>query len=121
MWVAVLKVQQFAKPQYKRRKEKVQKIKLQEHRECWVCGTTQNLEEHHAYGAANRPLSEKYGLKAYFCHDCHNENIPGRPGIHFNKPLRLKFKQYSQAKFTEVYGHDYYMKCFMVDYIKGYS
>jgi len=102
----------FAKPQHKRKVERVQKIKMQERRECWVCGTTQNLEAHHAFGNANRPLSEKYGLKAYFCHNCHNENISGNPGIHFNKELRMRFKREAQKKFEEVYGKDEFYRIF---------
>jgi hypothetical protein len=109
-----MQVQQFEKPIHKRKSEKVQKIILQERRECWVCGTTQSLEEHHAFGAANRPLSEKYGLKAYFCHNCHNENIPGNPGIHFNKELRLRFKREAQKKFEEVYSRQEFKDIFKV-------
>lgn len=109
-----MNVKQYPKSQYKRQRAKVQKIKLQERRECWVCGTTQNLEEHHAFGGANRPISERYGLKAYFCHNCHNENIPGNPGIHFNKELRLRFKREAQKKFEEVYSRQEFKDIFKV-------
>lgn len=108
-------VQRFEKPKHKKtRNPKVQKIKLQECRECWVCGSEQNLESHHAFGAANRPISERYGLKAYFCHNCHNENIAGNPGIHYNKALRLRFKQEAQRKFEEVYSMQEFKDIFKV-------
>ena len=39
---------------------------------CYVCGRNRvadpcGLEEHHAFGGANRKLSEKYGLKVHIC------------------------------------------------------
>jgi hypothetical protein len=107
----------YPKPSYKRQVHKVQKIRLQDRRECWVCGTTECLEEHHALGAANRPLSERYGLKAYFCHRHHNENIPGDPGIHFNPELMLRFKRYAQVKFEEVYSREEFVRIFGRNYL----
>jgi hypothetical protein len=32
----------------------------------------------------------------------------------------LKLKKEFQAIFEEQYGHDFYMTCFVVDYIRGY-
>jgi len=104
----------YPKPTYKRKRTKVQRITMQDHRECWVCGTTQNLECHHAFGNANRPLSNKYGLKAYFCHNHHNENIPGDPGLHYNEQLNKRFKREAQRRFEEVYTRDEFKEIFKV-------
>ena len=107
-------VNQFAKPTHKRKAEKVQKIKLQERRECWVCHSTQALDPHHCFGAANRPVSEKYGLVVWLCVPDHTGNEKDRKGVHFNKPLRFELKQYAQSKFEEVYSRQEFMDIFKV-------
>jgi hypothetical protein len=67
-------------------------------------------EEHHCiYGTANRKLSEKYGLKIYLCHWCHNE--PPR-GLHFNKKLDTEIKQMAQRRFNVVYPDLDFMQIF---------
>ena len=74
---------------------------IQDEKECFLCGTTNWLEEHHVFGGANRKLSEKYGLKIYLCHKHHNEPPAG---IHFDKGLMLTVKEESQRAFMEHYG-----------------
>ena len=75
---------------------------IQKEKECYICGTTQWLEEHHIFeGTANRKLSEKYGLKIWLCHRHHNE-VPD--GIHFDKWLRDRVKQNTQKLFMEYYN-----------------
>lgn len=69
--------------------------------ECYMCGSQQWLEEHHIFEGANRKLSEKYGLKVYLCHYCHNE--PPR-GVHFNKDNMLLLKQQGQIAFMNYYN-----------------
>ena len=106
-------VQPIPKPTYKRQKTKVQKITLQNHRECWVCGTTLNLELHHVYGSANRPISERYGLKVYLCHEHHT----GDSGVHFEPSLMKKLHREAQKKFEEVYGREEFMRLFQRNYL----
>lgn len=75
---------------------------LQTQKECYICGTTTWLEEHHIFeGTANRKLSEKYGLKIFLCHKHHNEPPDG---IHFDSWLRDRIKRESQIKFMEHYN-----------------
>ena len=50
--------------------------------ECLLCGRYTDLERHHIFGGSNRKKSERYGLVAYLCHDCHNEPPFG---AHHNK------------------------------------
>lgn len=109
----------FPKPKKTRRKpDPVIKIQLQDTKECWVCGTTQNLEGHHVYeGNGRRPKSEKYGLKAFFCHNHHNENIPGDAGVHHNAVLDGTLKRMAQRKFEEVYSRDLFRKEFGKSYL----
>ena len=75
---------------------------MQTKKECYICGTTIWLEEHHVFGGtANRKMSEKYGLKIYLCHRHHNEPPDG---IHFDKWLRDRIKSEAQRKFMEYYN-----------------
>lgn len=74
---------------------------LQKEKECFVCGTTYNLNDHHIFfGTANRKQSEKYGMKVWLCQEHHT----GSAGVHFNKPLDIHLKKLAQMKFESVYG-----------------
>ena len=75
---------------------------LQSERECWVCGVEYGLHKHHIYGGvANRKLSEKYGLWVYLCGRHHNLS---NEGVHFNRDLDLRLKQYAQEVFEARIG-----------------
>lgn len=74
---------------------------IQNEKECFICGATDWLEEHHVFEGANRKLSEKYGLKVWLCHFCHNEPPLG---VHHNKARMLKLKQIGQRKFMKYYN-----------------
>ena len=76
---------------------------IQSEKECYVCGTTQNLHCHHICGGtANRKWSEKYGLKIWLCQYHHT----GQAGIHFNKDLDTQMKKLAQERFEAVYGQN---------------
>ena len=92
---------------------------LQDKKECYMCrelydiDTTFGLEEHHIFGGANRPLSEKYGLKVYLC-QAHHNTAP--LGVHFDyntmKWLRRKGQQafektHSREEFIKIFGRNY--------------
>lgn len=84
-------------------------------RECLVCGSTYNLHKHHIFfGSANRKLSEKYGCWCYLCARHHNMS---NEGVHFNKPLDTKLKEYTQRKFNEVYPDLDFMRIFGKNYL----
>lgn len=52
---------------------------IQKNNECYNCGCSGILEEHHIiYGTANRRNSEQYGLKVNLCYNCHR----GTYGVH---------------------------------------
>lgn len=74
---------------------------IQTDKECYVCGTTYNLHEHHIFfGTANRKQSEKYGMKVWLCQYHHT----GQAGVHFNKDLDTQLKKLAQIKFEVEYG-----------------
>lgn len=74
---------------------------LQTEKECYVCHTTYNLQDHHIlFGTANRKQSEKYGLKVWLCREHHT----GSRGVHFNKHLDLHLKKLAQEHFEGKIG-----------------
>jgi hypothetical protein len=82
-------------------------------RECYICGSTYCLEQHHVFPASNRKNSEKYGLVVDLCHFCHNESPNG---VHFNRENDLKLKREFQQRFEddhpelsfiEIFGRNY--------------
>lgn len=73
---------------------------------CWLCGRNGSedpLDRHHIFpGADNRPLSEKYGLVVYLCHErCH---IFGKDAVHHNARTMLELQQYGQRKAMDEQG-----------------
>ena len=74
---------------------------IQDEKQCFVCGTTLNLQDHHIiYGTSNRKQSEKYGLKVWLCQEHHT----GSTGVHFNRNLDIYLKKLAQEHFEAEYG-----------------
>lgn len=88
---------------------------IQTEKECYVCKTTFNLQDHHiCYGTANRKQSEKYGLKVWLCQEHHT----GSTGVHFNKPLDLHLKKLAQEHFEAEFGtREYFRSVFGRSYL----
>lgn len=77
---------------------------LQEKECCFICGTTNELHRHHVfYGTANRKVSEEDGCWIWLCGPHHNMS---NYGIHFNKDLDDKVKQFAEKKWIETYASD---------------
>ena len=79
---------------------------IQSEKRCLICkseGTFyEPLDEHHVFGGALRPISEKYGLTVYLCHNkCH---IFGERAVHVNHSTDVQIKRYAQKKAMKVYG-----------------
>ena len=88
---------------------------IQKEKVCLVCRTTLNLERHHIFGAARRPLSEEYGLTVWLCHEHHT----GIHGVHFDKVFMQELKELGQEVFTEKYGDELFFQRFGKNYLKG--
>lgn len=74
---------------------------IQKEKECYICGTTSNLQEHHClYGTANRKKAEELGLKVWLCREHHT----GDSGAHFDKGMDLFLKRLAQMHFEGRYG-----------------
>ena len=87
---------------------------IQERKECYFCGKLTNLERHHVFGGvANRPISEKYGLTVWLCHNCHT----GQSGAQYDKIKNLRLKQDAQFAFERNHTRSEWMKLIGKNYL----
>ena len=87
---------------------------IQERKECYFCGKLTNLELHHVFGGvANRPISEKYGLTVWLCHNCHT----GQSGAQYDKMKNLRLKQDAQFAFERNHSRSEWMKLIGKNYL----
>lgn len=77
---------------------------IQKEKKCFICGSYRELESHHVFGGPNRANSEKYGLKVWLCHTCHNEPPVG---VHFNHFVAEYLHRIGQMAFNEAYEEDF--------------
>lgn len=68
-------------------------------KECWVCGDTQHLHEHHIFfGTGKRQISEREGLKVWLCPKHHNFS---KEAVHFNPELDKELKILGETTWCE--------------------
>ena len=103
----------YPKPSYKKNHEKVQRIKLQSTKACYVTGRT-DVELHHCLYGKNRRNADKYGLTVWLVPEYHR----GKYGVHNgNVELNRELKQLAQSEFEKVYSRDEWMKVFERNYL----
>ena len=87
---------------------------IQKNKECFFCGTTQNLQKHHIFGGSRRKFSEADGLYVWLCfrHHCSDD----RYAVHNNKDMMQKLHEIGQKSYEE----DHTRQEFMERYGKNY-
>ena len=83
---------------------------IQNDKRCFITGRDYNLHKHHIFGAANRKISEKYGLWVWLNAEIHTGNNPDAVHNNPNKGYDLMLKQMAQRRFTELHGHEKFMR-----------
>lgn len=88
---------------------------IQREKECYVCGKTTDLHDHHIFfGTSNRKQSEKHGMKVWLCQEHHT----GNEGVHFNKGLDITLKRTAQVYFeTHIGNRDQFREIFGKSYL----
>lgn len=74
------------------------KTVIQDNKECYLCGTNLNLEEHHCLNGGDRKKCEQDGLKVWLCVNCHHV---APHSAHRSIKTRIRLKQVAQAKYLE--------------------
>lgn len=90
---------------------------IQDNKECFITGRTDNLHSHHIFfGNPNRKNSEKYGLKIWLLAELHNmSNL----GVHFDKDLNDLCHRTGQLAFERVHGtREEFVKIFGKNYLE---
>lgn len=81
---------------------------------CFYCGRRTELERHHVLGGvANRPLSEKFGLWVWLCHEHHT----GTDGAQYDKGKNESLKRLAQIAFEARHSHEEWMETFRKNYL----
>lgn len=87
---------------------------IQQEKECYFCGKQTGLECHHVFGGvANRPISEKYGLKVWLCYEHHT----GDNGAQYMKEMNLQLKQEAQRAFEKTNSRELWMRLIGKNYL----
>lgn len=87
---------------------------LQRDKVCYLCGRKYGLEKHHCLaGVANKPLSEKYGLWVWLCHNCHT----GTDGAQYDPAKNLLLKRDAQFEFERTHSRAEWMQIFRKNYL----
>lgn len=83
-------------------------------KECFVCESTYNLNDHHIFcSKSDRPVSERYGLKVWLCYH-HHSQVHAFP----NDGLDKNLKQMAQTYYEQNYGdRDKFRKEFRKSYL----
>lgn len=89
---------------------------LQNAKECFVTGTTENLHEHHIYGGKNRKISEKNGFKVWLSGRLHNQSDEGVHGKNGHE-LDMMLKRQCQAVFEETHTRADFMALIGKNYL----
>ena len=77
---------------------------IQSEKECYFCGTIENLHCHHCLPGRNRENAEKYGLKIWLCDKHHNMSDFS---VHFNPILMDLTKKIAQLYFEKAFDKDF--------------
>lgn len=85
-------------------------------KECYVCGTTNNLHCHHVMFGRNRKKADEDGLTVYLCYEHHEgtNGVHGKNGheldIRLKKDAEVRWCQFYNKKpenFLKRYGRNY--------------
>jgi len=83
---------------------------MQDRKECFYTGRTDDLAKHHIMRGSRRKRADKLGCWIWVTPEWHRK-------IHENRILEEQLKQLCQMKFEELYGHDTWMWVFEKNYL----
>ena len=84
---------------------------LQTERECFITGSTQNLERHHIYHGPRRKATEIFGCWVWLRQDIHRM-------LHDKGLYDDDLKEVCQARFEQLYSHETFMQVFGKSYLR---
>lgn len=90
---------------------------LQDKKECYITGRTDNLHPHHIfYGRGQRKISDKHGFWIWLTGEYHTQST--KLGVHFdNVEMKEKLQRDCQTKFEETHSREEFMKLIGKNYL----
>lgn len=85
---------------------------VQDVKQCYVCGETNNIHIHEVFFGKNRKKSIEDGCCVYLCGKHHNQS---KDGVHFNHKLDLELKKQMELYWLKTYNKS------IEDFIKRYG
>ena len=86
---------------------------IQDSKECFVTGSTRNLDKHHCLDGSRRKMADKYGLWVWLRHDVHMSLHSG------DSVLAYSLKRLAQRKFEEHHSRKRFVEIFGKNYLEG--
>ena len=77
---------------------------------CYVCDTTEGVEVHHIFGAADRPISDREGLFIHLCRKHHEET-------HRDAKLMQTLHEVGQEQWERTHSREEFIKTFRQSYL----
>lgn len=87
---------------------------MQDSKQCYITGDTNNLHLHHIYAGGNRKTSDKQGFTVWLRADWHNMS---NYGVHFDRELDLQLKRECQRKYEETHSREEFMRLIGKNYL----
>lgn len=88
---------------------------LQDTKECFFTGRTDNLHLHHIFfGHGLRKISDDNGFTVYLTGEMHNQS---NQGVHFNIGLDLFLKKVCQAEYEKTHTREEFMQLIGRNYL----
>ena len=89
---------------------------LQDKKQCYFCGATENIETHEVYFGKNRKKSIEHGLCVYLCQGHHR----GTNGVHGKNGhlIDQQLKQAAQAEFEAHNSREEFIRIFGRNYLE---
>ncbi len=88
---------------------------IQDTKECYFCGRTNDLELHHIFmGQKHRGLADEDGLVVWLCANHHRIS---NNSVHLNKEMRLTLQILGQKKYLETHSMEEWMERYGKNYI----
>jgi len=89
---------------------------LQDVKECYLTGRTDNLHTHHIFfGTGNKKVSDENGFWVWLTGKYHNQD--SGISVHHNRYFDLTLKMKCQAKFEEMHSREEFIKLIGRNYL----
>lgn len=88
---------------------------IQTKKECYFCGLTGGLHNHHVYGGRNRTISDINGFTVYLCPEHHNMS---KDSVHMSEKRALILKRNCQKEYEKTHTREQFIALIGRNYLE---